>query len=181
MAMDNPFKKKFSDEYVKELEKFITELVMVDYYTYQQMKAEWWCKGDSQKIIDFFQLPHTALHDKYNEWCKPAREKQIKDTENEIIAEMSKKKSKFVEENNVDPTEAKYQVVKQFTTSFKLWDNFEERITIWIPYYATQSQKYKFWWTINVSKLKTPNFYNEALKNFKRFDVNQDIYISLEK
>lgn len=167
-----------SEEEKISLIQFVTDLLMIDYKTFEENKSEfpWYWS----KIMRFFMLPHTELHEEYMKRCRPCSEVKEKKETDDVLRQMSIAKWRFVEDNNVDESDVKYFIVKRFTTLHNLWDR-DERITIWIPYYAQQQNKYKFGWTVNICKSKTPKLFDDITKNFRRFNKDEEIYLSLDK
>ena len=168
-------REKISDQEAKELTQFVQDVISIDYDTFEQCKDSFpWYWG---KIMKFFRLPHTELHEKYMEWCRPSKELREKKEAGRILWAMDTNKEKMKNENNLMDWEAKYQIIKRHQLYHKFGWNYE-MITVWIPYYDNKEKKNRFFWTINIYKSKTPLLFDSILQTIRRFTWEPDIMIN---
>ena len=173
--MQEPFKKpNISESEAKELTEYVQNIIMIDYATFEECKEEF--KWHWSKIMKFFMLPHTALHDQYLKWIAPCREAREKKDSWIILGKMDDNKEQMMNDNNLMDTEVKYQIIKVNSLYHKFWWK-DECITIWIPYFDNTEKRNRFYWTINIYKSKTPVLYESMSQNLRRFSWDADIML----
>ena len=108
--------------------------------------------------------------------------KELKEKKNtdDVLGEMSRSRSKFIEENNLDSNDATYHIIKRFKTKHHLGDE-DEVITIGIPYRAMIANKTRFGATVNIYKSRTPKLFQDITEKFKRYTQDSEIFIQLDK
>lgn len=167
-------REKISDEEAKELTQFVTDLLMIDYKTFQENKSAfpWYWS----KIMKFFRLPKTKLHEQYMEWCRPTKELREKNEAWKILWKMDAMKDKLKSDENLMDSEVRYQIIKRHEIWHKFWWA-DEYVTIWIPYYDNSEKKTRYYWTINVYQSVTPELFKKICESFRRFTWDPEIML----
>lgn len=163
-----------SEEEAKELAEFVEDVISIDYETFEKCKSDFpWYWG---KIMKFFRLPKTPLHEKYMQWCRPSRELKEKNETWIILRKMDTNSQRMMDEYNLMESEVRYQIIKRIKTWHKFWWN-DEVITIWIPYFDNTEKRARYYWTINIYQSKTPALFEEVANTYRRFTWEPEIMI----
>ena len=156
-------KPTISDEEQAELRKFIEDMIAVGYEWFQEIK--WELKGYGKKIMRFFTLPKTELHEQFIQMFFEPRRK--------IIAEKEKNnKSAFIDEHKIsesDWKDVKYKIISHKTLRHPRTWELDEILHIAIPYTYGTKVGNGFAWGILVSKSKTPELFEEFVEKIPRF------------
>ena len=164
-------KPTISEEEQAELRKFIEDMIAVGYEWFQEIK--WELKGYGKKIMRFFTLPKTELHHQFIQMFVEPRQKIIAQEETKKIkGKMKLGKSEFIEEHKIPEDErinVKYKIIGRKTLRHpRTWET-DEILHIAIPYtYGTKIGN-GFAGGILISKLKTPELFEEFLEKIPRF------------
>lgn len=173
------FELKISEEDKTECTKFVQEICDMGYEAFEKLKPN--LIGYQRKIITFFRLPKTPLHQRYMElMAEPTKKLKIEKEENRIKWAMKNGKSKFITDNKIEDRKqisVKYQIVSIYNLKEHLSWKVSQNMTIWIPY---QNKDYiaKFAETITVNSEKAPNLFSEFMEKMPTFSWEPDIYIN---
>lgn len=164
-------KPTISEEEQAELRKFIEDMIAVGYEWFQEIKGE--LKGYGKKIMRFFTLPKTELHEQFIQmFFEPRRKITAEKEKNRILWEMKNNKSAFIEEHKISESEwkdVKYKIISRKTLRHPRTWELDEILHIAIPYtYGTKIGN-GFAGGILISKLKTPELFEEFLEKIPKF------------
>lgn len=135
-------------------------------------KTSWYhCRN----VMKFFQInPKTELHHRFKEkFIEPIKKIKQKALEWKLMGEMKNNKELFIHEHLIDSFEyndVKYQIIRRYSVKTRDW--LEEIIQISIPYFSSIAWRDKFWYSMLISRLKTPEFFDELIKNMKVYKWN---------
>lgn len=136
-------------------------------------KTSWYhCKN----VMKFFQIsPKTELHQRFQEkFLEPIKKIKQKVLEWKLMGEMKNNKELFIHEHLIDSYEyndVKYQIIRRYSYRDRDW-TVDEVIQVSIPYFSSQAWRDKFWYSILISRSKTPEFFDELIKNMKVYKWN---------
>lgn len=173
------FELKISEEEKAECVKFIQEICDMGYEAFEKLKPS--LNGYQRKIMTFFRLPKTSLHQRYMEvMAEPSRKLKIEKEENRIKGAMKNGKAKFITDNKIEDrkqSSVKYQIISIYNLKEHLSWNVSQNMTIWIPY---QNRDYvaKFAHSIIINSEKSPNLFKEFMERMPTFSWEPDIYLN---
>lgn len=175
-------KPKISEEEQAELRDFVQNIVNIGYEKFEELKPE--LKGYAKKIMRFFTLPKTPLHQSYLDiLAEPKKRLKEQSEEEKIKGKMKEGKARFIEEHFIEEfhrTDVKYKIIGRKTLRHTRTWELEDMLHIAIPYSATWSTKNKFWFWIQVSNLKTPKLFEEFIEKIPRYTWNTDLISNKE-
>lgn len=164
-------KPTISEEEQAELRKFIEDMIAVGYEWFQEIKGE--LKGYGKKIMRFFALPKTELHEQFIQMFFEPRKRIVAEKEKKrIIWLMAQGKNNFIDEHKIsesDWKDVKYKIINHKTLRHpRTWET-DDILHIAIPYTYWTKVGNGFAWGILVSKSKTPELFEEFVEKIPRF------------
>lgn len=174
-----PRTNRVTDEGAKEVTEFVKEICDMWYEEFVRVKPQ--LKGYWKKIMTFFRLPHTELHDRYMKiMSEPARLLRQKQETISKRTEMNDNIKAFIRENFIQPQDTinvRYWIIDMKATVFNLTGEKDVKIQIWIPYWNSKLKANKFWKWMSISKTKTPELFNEIEETYPTFKWEADLLI----
>lgn len=129
-------------------------------------------------VMMFFQIKEkTELHKKFREkFLDPLKKMSSKLEEGRLKGLMKSNKESFIQEHLVDSyqfNDVKYQIIKRYFVWS--WDDEDEILSIAIPYFSQIATRDKFWYWIEISKRKTPKFFQELTEKMRTYEWNASL------
>lgn len=164
-----------SEQEEKETLSFIEWVFELWYENFDQFKKEnewrWqlllnWCRI-GKKYPDYWER-------RQKEFVQPDREKKWIENEKKYKKDMSIAINKFIKEhllNESDIKDVKYRIIH----------NDDESVHVAIPYTWQNIATAKFWAWMIVYKKDCPSFFEEILKNYKKYDGDVVVYSNSAK
>ena len=121
-------------------------------------------------VMKFFQIKEkTDLHKRFKEkFLDPLKQMNSKYEEGRLKGLMKSNKEAFIKEHLIDEyqfSDVKYHIINRYFVWE--WDNEDEILSVAIPYFSQIATRDKFGYWIEISKKKTPEFFQEITEKMK--------------
>ena len=132
-------------------------------------------------VMKFYQIkPYTDLHKIFEEsYLQPKEKLEQKALEWRLIGKMKENKELFIKEHLIDSyqyNEVKYQIINKKNLVYKNYTGEEDKVDtvliIAIPYFSQQATRDKFWYSMEIYKSKTPEFFDKLISNMRTYEWN---------
>ena len=129
-------------------------------------------------VMKFFQIKEkTDLHKRFREkFLDPLKQINSKYEEGRLKGLMKSNKEAFIKEHLIDEyqfSDVKYHIINRYFVWE--WDNEDEILSVAIPYFSQIATRDKFGYWIEISKKKTPEFFQEIAEKMKPYKWNASL------
>ena len=129
-------------------------------------------------VMKFFQIKEkTDLHKRFKEkFLDPLKQMNSKYEEGRLKGLMKSNKEAFIKEHLIDEyqfNDVKYHIINRYFVWE--WDNEDEILSVAIPYFSQIATRDKFGYWIEISKKKTPEFFQEITEKMKPYKWNASL------
>ena len=163
------FLKRPTAEEAVALNEWAEWVVALGYDGFQEAKSS--LPGWSNQLMRFYMLPHSPLHDKFDEVIvKPDREASFSLEEGRIRGLIKSGIRSFISDKHLDAyqsSKVKYHLVRRFTIKNHLTDRKDEVLQVGIPYEV--NGKPEFFGSVLVYKSKAPKVFQWCLEKYPWF------------
>lgn len=175
----NPWNDKITEAEAKECTEFVQQIVDIGYEEFERLKPH--MKWYGKKIMTFFRLPHTELHDQYMKvMSEPAKRLRQEQEISNTRQKMNDNIREFIKENFIQPQDminVRYWIIDIKKTVLNLTGETDIKINIGIPYWNSKEKKNKFWKWMIISESKTPWLFYEIRDSYPEFKWESDLVI----
>lgn len=178
--------KELTEQEKKDAVNFMEWVVNMSYEEFEQWKKDntWW--------MDYL-LNWCRIRKDYPELNKireekfvlPDRRKRRERNKQNILAEMSRKKAQFITEHMIPESEVnriedwKKALTYRIIHHKKVYG--DESLVLALPFDSINLMVPKFWAAVEFYKSQCPEFFEEVLNNFKKYDWSAIVQSNAEK